>query len=135
MSIDALDHLVLTVCDLDRTCDFYSRLLGMEIIEFGEGRKALAFGRQKINLHRAGKEYEPYARKPTPGAADLCFLTSTPLDVFIEHCRKNGVEILEGPVTRTGATGPIISVYFRDPDGNLLEVANLLPNVIQEENA
>lgn len=124
MEIRQLDHLVLTVADIEVTCAFYRRVLGMEIITFGEGRKALRFGDQKINLHQAGREFEPKAARPTPGSADLCFLTTTPLAGVIAHLLVCAVPLLEGPVSRTGANGPILSVYFRDPDGNLIEVAN-----------
>ena len=124
MRIDRLDHLVLTVRDVDVTCSFYVRVLGMQIFTFGEARKALAFGRQKINLHQAGREFEPKAALPTPGSADLCLITDVPLDEVIAHLGACGVAVVEGPVMRTGATGPIRSVYFRDPDGNLIEVSN-----------
>jgi catechol 2,3-dioxygenase-like lactoylglutathione lyase family enzyme len=96
----------------------------MEVVTFGGGRRALAFGEQKINLHQHGAEFEPKAHHPTPGSADLCFLTETPLDEVICHLGDCGVPVLEGPVLRTGATGPIRSVYLRDPDGNLVEVSN-----------
>ncbi len=124
MEIDRLDHLVLTVKDIAATCEFYSRALGLEVVTFGAGRKALAFGRQKINLHESGREFDPKAHRPTPGSADLCFITKTPLEEVIAHLRQSGVEIIEGPVNRTGAVGPIVSVYFRDPDLNLIEVSN-----------
>jgi len=124
MKIERLDHLVLTVADIAKTCEFYEKVLGMETVTFGAGRKALSFGQQKINLHQAGQEFEPKAVKPTPGSGDLCFITSTPVAAVIEHLKKAGVAIEEGPVPRTGATGPIQSVYFRDPDGNLIEVSN-----------
>ncbi|HSS64764.1 MAG TPA: VOC family protein [Gammaproteobacteria bacterium] len=123
MVIDRLDHAVLTVGDIDATCDFYSRVLGMKAISFGEGRRALRFGAQKFNLHQAGAEFEPKAAKPTPGSADFCLITGTPMAQVIEHLNGCGVEILQGPVARTGATGPIESVYFRDPDDNLVEVS------------
>uniref|UniRef100_UPI0035B49C4E VOC family protein n=1 Tax=Hylemonella sp. TaxID=2066020 RepID=UPI0035B49C4E len=126
MRIDSLDHLVLTVADVDSSCAFYQRVLGMEIVTFGQGRKALAFGAQKINLHQAGKEFEPKAQQPTPGSADLCFLTSVPLAQVQAHLAACGVTVTEGPVQRTGAQGPILSVYFRDPDLNLIEVSNRL---------
>jgi catechol 2,3-dioxygenase-like lactoylglutathione lyase family enzyme len=126
MQIEGLDHLVLTVADLGRTLDFYELVLGMEPVVFSEGRHALAFGAQKINLHEAGREFEPKAAVPTPGSADLCFLTNAPVAEVVEHLRINGVEILEGPVRRTGATEPIKSVHFRDPDGNLIEVSSRL---------
>lgn len=119
-----LDHLVLTVADIPRTVAFYQRVLGMEPQTFGAGRIALRFGDQKINLHQAGRELEPKATLPTPGSADLCFLTETPLSELTAHLEQCTVEIIEGPVARTGATGPILSLYFRDPDGNLIEVAN-----------
>lgn len=124
MQIDSLDHLVLTVADIEASCAFYSRVLGMEVVTFGQGRKALAFGAQKINLHQAGKEFEPKAQRPTPGSADLCFLTSVPLADVQAHLATCGVTVTEGPVQRTGAQGPILSVYFRDPDLNLIEVSN-----------
>jgi catechol 2,3-dioxygenase-like lactoylglutathione lyase family enzyme len=125
--IDRIDHLVLTVADLDRTCEFYSRALGMQVATFGAGRKALVFGRQKLNLHQAGREFEPKARHPTPGAIDLCLITLVPLAKVAAHLEACGVEITEGPVARTGATGPITSIYFRDPDANLIEVSNYDP--------
>jgi len=124
MRIDRLDHLVLTVRDVDATCSFYVRVLGMQLVTFGGERKALAFGRQKINLHQAGREFEPKAALPTPGSADLCLITDVPLDEVIAHLTACDVAVVEGPVMRTGATGPIRSVYFRDPDGNLIEVSN-----------
>lgn len=126
MQIDGLDHLVLTVADVEASCAFYSRVLGMAVVTFGQGRKALAFGMQKINLHQSGREFEPKAQRPTPGSADLCFLTSVPLTQVQAHLAACGVSVTEGPVQRTGAQGPILSVYFRDPDLNLIEVSNRL---------
>lgn len=127
MQIDRLDHLVLTVADIERTCNFYSRVLGFEVVTFGTaGRKALNFGRQKINLHQAGREFEPKALAPTPGSADLCFIATTPLEDVIRELEAAGVAIEEGPVQRTGATGAIRSVYVRDPDRNLIEISNYL---------
>lgn len=124
MKIDRLDHLVLTVRDIDASIDFYVNVLGMEAQTFGAGRRALAFGRQKINLHPAAAPLKPHAAQPGPGTADLCLIADTPLaDVMAELAGK-GVAVEEGPVPRTGATGPIQSVYFRDPDGNLIEVSN-----------
>lgn len=123
MKINRLDHLVLTVKDIEDTCTFYSKVLGMKEITFGGGRKALAFGNQKINLHEYANEFEPKTLRPTPGSADLCFVTAVPLPEVIEHVRSCGVEIIEGPVERMGALGPITSIYFRDPDGNLIEVS------------
>jgi catechol 2,3-dioxygenase-like lactoylglutathione lyase family enzyme len=124
ITIDHLDHLVLTVADLDRTCAFYARVLGMEIVTFGAGRKALRFGNQKINLHAAGREHDPKARTPTPGSGDLCFIAATTLDSVVAHLAALGIAIEDGPGMRTGATGPIRSVYIRDPDGNLIEISN-----------
>ncbi len=124
MHVDRLDHVVLTVRDLEATCMFYEQVLGMRVVTFGGGRKALQFGMQKINLHEAGNEFEPKARRPTPGSADLCFITTFPPDAVIAHVRSCGVVIEEGPVRRTGALGAITSVYIRDPDGNLVELAS-----------
>lgn len=123
MRIDRLDHLVLTVSDIGVSCDFYSRVLGMSVVTFGAGRKALAFGVQKINLHEVGKEFEPKAARPTPGSADLCLIAAVPMSAVLNHLLACSVPVLEGPVARTGATGPILSVYFRDPDLNLIEVS------------
>lgn len=124
MKLLRFDHIVLTVADIEATCAFYRRVLGMRVVTFAGDRKALAFGSQKINLHQRGKEFEPKARAPTPGSADLCLIASTPVDEVVAHLRDCGVPVLDGPVPRTGALGPIVSVYFRDPDGNLIEVAN-----------
>lgn len=124
MKIDSLDHLVLTVVDIDATIGFYAGVLGMEAVSFGAGRRALAFGRQKINLHPAAAPLAPHAARPTPGSADLCLLTATPLAEVVAHLQRAGVALEEGPVLRTGASGPILSVYVRDPDGNLIEVSN-----------
>jgi catechol 2,3-dioxygenase-like lactoylglutathione lyase family enzyme len=118
------DHIVLTVEDIEATCRFYERVLGMQVVTFAGGRKALAFGQQKINLHQRGREFEPKAHAPTPGSADLCFIAATPIGELLAHLKECGVLVLEGPVARTGAVGPITSVYFRDPDNNLIEVAN-----------
>lgn len=125
VKINSIDHLVLTVKDVEATCEFYERVLGITTVTFGDdNRKALAFGSQKINLHEYGHEFEPKAHRPIPGSADLCFITSTPLTEVIDHLQKHGVEILEGPVSRIGAAGSMTSVYFRDPDLNLIEVSN-----------
>jgi catechol 2,3-dioxygenase-like lactoylglutathione lyase family enzyme len=121
--IDRIDHLVLTVADLDQTIDFYVRVLGMQPITFGAGRRALRFGPHKLNLHQAGRELEPKARRPTPGSVDVCLVTTTPLARVVAHLQACQVLVEAGPVARTGATGPITSVYFRDPDGNLIEVS------------
>lgn len=123
LRIAHLDHWVLTVQDLVATCQFYSNL-GMEIVTFDSGRTALQFGHQKINLHQVGAELEPHARYPQPGSADLCFLLETPLEGAIAHLQAQGIPILLGPVLRTGATGSIASIYLRDPDGNLVELAS-----------
>ncbi len=124
MKLDRLDHLVLTVRNIETTCSFYANVLGMEVVTFENGRKALSFGSQKINLHEAGKEFEPKASRPTPGSADLCFTTSIPIDEVIKSLEESKVRIREGPVKRTGALGRMISAYFRDPDLNLIEVSN-----------
>ncbi|CAH0174218.1 MULTISPECIES: VOC family protein [unclassified Pedobacter] len=126
MDIKNLDHLVLTVANLESTCRFYNLALGMEVIEFGENRKALKFGNQKINLHQYGGEFEPKAFKPMPGTADLCFITDFPLREVMQELKEKCIEIEEGPVERTGANGKIISIYLRDPDMNLIEVSNYL---------
>jgi catechol 2,3-dioxygenase-like lactoylglutathione lyase family enzyme len=123
--ITGLDHLVLTVRDLDAAVRFYVDGLGMELREFDQGRKALHFGNQKIHLHLAGHEFEPKAARATPGSADLCFLTERPLAEVSARLEAIGCPIIEGPVPRTGATGPMLSIYTRDPDGNLVEVARL----------
>ena len=130
MQIRALDHLVLTVADMARSIEFYQRVLGMRPQTFGEGRQTLIFGpageEQKINLHPAGNEFPPHAASPTPGAADLCLRIDGPLEQAMAQLIAAGVEIIEGPVTRTGARGPIRSIYLRDPDGNLIELAEEL---------
>lgn len=123
MQIDRIDHIVLTARDMETTCAFYTRVLNMQVVTFN-GRKALHFGEQKINLHQAGKEFEPKAAHPTPGSVDLCFITRTPLAQVIEHLQAYNVAIIEGPVSKIGARGPMMSVYFRDPDDNLIEVSN-----------
>ena len=122
MKVVSLDHLVLTVKDPAATCQFYTTVLGMDIVTFGDHRKALACGSQKINLHQAGKEFQPSAHQPTPGSADLCFLTTVSLEDVVAHLHDCDVEIILGPVRRMGAAGEIMSVYFRDPDLNLIEV-------------
>ena len=124
MQIERLDHLVLTVQDITRTCEFYERVLGMQTVTFGNGRKALQFGQQKINLHEVGKEFEPKALKPVAGSADLCFITLIPLTEVLAHFQACHVSVIEGPVKRVGAIGTLLSAYIRDPDGNLIEVAN-----------
>lgn len=124
VKIDRIDHIVLTVHDVERTIAFYGRVLGMEAVTFAGGRRALAFGRQKLNLHQAGREFEPKALNPAPGAIDLCFISVTPLAEIIAELKAAGVVVIEGPVDKTGALGPMKSVYFRDPDGNLIEVSN-----------
>lgn len=125
-AVASLDHLVLTVTDMADTIAFYADVLGMQVEEFrvsdGSIRLALKFGSQKINLHPADGPFDPKARHPLPGSADLCFLTEHSLDVWASHLAANGISIEEGPVARTGATGPIQSIYTRDPDGNLIEI-------------
>ncbi len=128
--ISALDHLVLTVADLERTVTFYEVALGMVAEQFtpsdGLHRWALKFGTQKINLHVSGAEFDPKAHRPTPGSADLCLLSDDPLEAWQTHLSEQGIAVEEGPVPRTGATGAITSIYIRDPDGNLIEVSNRL---------
>jgi catechol 2,3-dioxygenase-like lactoylglutathione lyase family enzyme len=124
MNIERLDHLVLTVADIDRTCAFYTRVLGMKVVHFGEGRIALKFGRQKINLHPADRIPGLVADKPTPGSADLCFVTTVPLAEVMAHLEQCGVPVVAGPGPRAGAIGTIQSVYIRDPDQNLIEISN-----------
>lgn len=126
MKISHLDHLVLTVADIKTTCQFYQSALNFEIISFGENRKALQLGHQKINLHQVGKEFEPKAYHPTVGSADLCFIAETPLEEVIKHLQQLNIKIVEGPIQRTGAVGKIVSVYLRDPDQNLIEISNYL---------
>jgi len=126
MNIDRIDHVVMTVRSVDATCAFYERVLGMQAGTFAGGRRALAFGRQKINLHEAGREFEPKAHLAAPGTLDICLVTTTPLPQVIEHLARCNVTIIEGPVAKTGATGPLRSVYFRDPDQNLIEVSNYI---------
>jgi len=121
--IRSLDHLVLTVADIERTAAFYCGVLGMQRVTFGQGRVALSFGTQKINLHQLGREFEPKALTPTPGSADLCFVVDRPLEEVAATLTAAGIPIEEGPVARTGAVGPISSLYVRDPDGNLIELS------------
>ena len=124
MEIARLDHLVLTVADIERSCAFYTTVLGMEVVRFGEGRTALRFGQQKINLHAADAIPGLVADKPTPGSGDLCFITETPLAEVVMHLRRCDVPIIAGPGPRAGAIGTIQSVYIRDPDQNLVEISN-----------
>lgn len=126
--ISHLDHLVLTVASIEKSCAFYTKVLQMEEITF-KGRKALKFGHSKINLHEVGHEFEPKAACPTAGSADLCFITYIPIEQFLEHLHQCGVICTEGPVKRTGAKSELLSVYFRDPDENLIEVANEVPTL------
>ena len=129
-SVSSLDHLVLTVADMAETCRFYEEVLGCrhEVFQPADGstRHALGFGAQKINLHQAGAEFQPAAKRPTPGSADLCFLSETPLADWQDHLAAKCIEVTDGPVRRTGATGPILSIYVRDPDGNLIEISNAI---------
>lgn len=123
MKISAIDHFVLTVRSIPDTCAFYERVLGMKAAEFGGGRWALSFGRQKINLHQAGKEFEPKAKSPAPGAGDFCLISAEPLTEVVRQLAEAGVPIEVGPVPKSGAEGPIRSVYIRDPDENLVEIS------------
>lgn len=124
VNLERIDHVVLTVADVDRTIAFYERALGMRAVTFGEGRRALAFGDQKLNLHQAGHEFTPHAKAAVPGSVDICFTTTTPLAEVVAHLRSAGVTIESGPVAKTGARAALRSVYLRDPDGNLIEIAN-----------
>ena len=124
MKIESIDHFVLTVKDMKTTCEFYSKVLGMKVVTFNQGRVALKFGNQKINLHEVGKEIEPKAIAPTPGSADFCLITKDSLSSVMEHLRTCQVEIIEGLVSRTGAIGKITSIYIRDPDRNLVEISS-----------
>lgn len=132
MKISHLDHLVLTVADIENTCNFYQTVLGFEVITFKGDRKALKFGHQKINLHQLGKEFEPKALQPTSGSADLCFISDTPISEVVGHLNQLNIQIEEGPVERTGAMHPILSVYIRDPDQNLIEISNILTSEISK---
>ncbi len=127
IEIASLDHLVLTVRDLEATCRFYERVLGMERRAFGDGRTALHFGKQKLNLHEAARPIDPNVRHATPGSADLCFLTETPMAAILTHFAAEGVAPIMPPSERSGATGKLWSVYVYDPDENLIEIANPLP--------
>ncbi|KIC61514.1 VOC family protein [Chryseobacterium taiwanense] len=126
MEIKNIDHIVLTVADIDKTIAFYTEILGFKVVTFGENRKALTFGNQKINLHQKGKEFEPKAEHPTSGSTDLCFISTTDIYKVLEELQQKNIEIIEGIVDRTGALGKIKSVYFRDPDLNLIEVSNYI---------
>ena len=124
MKVKELDHLVLTVKDIDKTTEFYTTVLGMKQVTFGKNRQALQFGTQKINLHQQNDEIEPHAIKPTPGSADLCFITNIPLEQVIDHVQSYGGAIIAGPAPKSGATGALQSIYLRDPDDNLIEISN-----------
>lgn len=132
MKISHLDHLVLTVADIENTYNFYQTVLGFEVITFKGDRKALKFGHQKINLHQLGNEFEPKALHPTSGSADLCFISETPISEVVTHLNQLNIQIEEGPVERTGAMHPILSVYIRDPDQNLIEISNILTSEISK---
>ena len=126
IAVDSLDHLILTVRDPAATLRFYTEALGMRQETFGDGRLALHFGDQKLNLHVAGEEASPNAQSATPGSADLCFVTRTPVEGVLRVLEEHGIDVEQGPVERVGATGPLLSVSVRDPDGNLVELANVL---------
>jgi len=124
MKVKRLDHLVLTVKDIQVSVDFYTQVLGMTLVEFADNRKALQFGLQKINLHQLGHEYRPHAETPTSGSADLCFILDTPIEKIQQELYNKNIAIIEGPITRTGSNGEIISLYIHDPDKNLIELSN-----------
>ena len=124
MRIERFDHIVLTVKDIDKTVRFYTEVLGMKMITFGENRKALTFGNQKINLHEKGKEFEPKAKVPTCGSADICFISNTRIETIKNEVEAKGIEIIKGIISRTGAIGKIRSIYLRDPNENLIEISN-----------
>lgn len=126
INISHLDHFVLTVADISKSAEFYKNILGMNVITFSAGRTALTFGHKKINLHQRGCEFEPKALNVQTGSADLCFITTNKLADAMQHVRNQGIDIIEGPVERTGTQGPIMSFYFRDPDGNLIEISTYL---------
>ena len=123
MQIERIDHLVLTVKNVEISCAFFTKVLGMKVVTFQGGRKAVAFGNQKINFHEFGQEFDPKAIRPSPGSADLCFITRAPIAQIISHLDTCDVTIIEGPVVRTGAMGPMTSIYIRDPAQNLIEIA------------
>ena len=127
MKLEKLDHLVLPVSDIDRMAEFYTKHLGMHKRTFGNGRVALHFGDQKINLHPAGWNYEPKAAVSIAGSADLCFIAVEPVEAIRLVLEESGIDIIEGPIRRTGAIGELCSIYFRDPDGNLIELSNRIP--------
>lgn len=124
MKVDRIDHFVLTVNDIEKAADFYSKVFGMQIRNFAKGRTALFFGCQKINLHQNGTKFDLNAKNPTVGSGDVCFITDTPIEELIAHIKACNVEIVWGPIERAGATGPINSIYVYDPDGNIIEIAN-----------
>ncbi len=124
MSFVGIDHIVLTVKSIEKSIEFYCSVLGMSEVTFGKGRKAIACGKQKLNLHEAGKEFEPKALRPLPGSADICFVANTPLKEILKRLSEHRVTVIEGPVERTGAKGKILSIYVRDPDQNLIEISN-----------
>ena len=124
MQVERLDHLVLTVKDIAVTSVFYQTALGIKTVTFAENRTVLVFNTGKINLHEAGNEFKPAALRPTPGSADFCFITKTPVAAVAEKLRSLSIPVIEGPVKKTGAFGPLLSIYLRDPDGNLIEISN-----------
>jgi catechol 2,3-dioxygenase-like lactoylglutathione lyase family enzyme len=125
IQIQHIDHVVMTVENVEITINWYLRVLGVKSAAFGDGRKALLLNKQKINLHQKGAEFEPKALHTTPGSLDICLIAATPLAALMEHLKKERVAIEKGPIKRNGATGLITSIYIRDPDKNLLEIANI----------
>ncbi len=126
IKISHIDHLVLTVKDIKASCDFYQNILGMKVISFAGNRKALQFGKQKFNLHEAGKEFEPKAKNPVPGAIDICLISDTPLKLILKKLEMLNIPVDDGPIIRTGARAPLNSIYIRDPDNNLIEISNII---------
>ena len=131
LKIQSIDHIVMQAADVAATVAFYTEIMGMEHSEFqpptgGPVRQSLHFGNQKINLHNASSPYIPHAKNPVAGSVDLCFITGQPLGDWQQHLANHGVEIEDGPVRKTGANGPLLSVYIRDPDDNLIEISNYI---------
>ncbi len=124
MKVHSIDHIVMTVKSIEKSCKFYQECLGLEIITFQNDRKALKCGNQKINLHEIGHEFDPKAKNASKGTVDICLIVENPIAEIVKDFEKKGVEIIEGPIKRTGATHKLLSIYVFDPDGNLIELSN-----------